>query len=248
MSGQSCLCRPPLQPCTARNVFHSMKFSRYGCRIGNIARIDRNRHRPPVTVAKQSIVDLRLAAFAITAVSELSQGTASAFEVTGAQIIQHQIAVAEKTFRQQRDDKPISELIERLRYNPRRALEYLKLTANTRQRRETAEDNMAAGSINTIKANSMWMLLASRRARVVSLTDGWKCSKSVLKNIKYRTIGNCEDTNSLNQQKSRLSSQWIRPSKKRMKSPWCAICLRVLSHRHQIPFRPAGLCLIIAHW
>ena len=69
-----------------------------GRRIGGTAGEHLDRHGTAVGGTEQAIDDLPFAAFAVTAVAELGEWTAAAFQVARRHVVEHQRAAGEMTF------------------------------------------------------------------------------------------------------------------------------------------------------
>src|SRR6202030_4489385 len=75
-----------------------------GRRICSAAGEDLDCHRTAVAGAEQAINDLPFAAFAVSAVTELGERTATAFQVARRHVVEHQCAAAEMAFGEGRLD------------------------------------------------------------------------------------------------------------------------------------------------
>ena len=75
-----------------------------GRRISSAACEDFDCHRTAVRSAEQAIDDLQLAAFAVTAVAELGERTAAAFQVARRDVVEHQRTAGEMAFGKRRLD------------------------------------------------------------------------------------------------------------------------------------------------
>src|ERR1700726_3634626 len=79
-----------------------------GRRVCSAAREDLDCHGTAVAGAEQPIDDLPFAAFAVTAVTELGERTATAFQVARRHVVEHQCAAAEMSFGEGRLDRRLA--------------------------------------------------------------------------------------------------------------------------------------------
>src|SRR6202023_3342148 len=80
-----------------------------GGRICSAAGEDLDCHRTAVAGAEQAINDLPFAAFAVSAVTELGERTATAFQVARRHVVEHQCAAAEMAFGKGRLDRRLAD-------------------------------------------------------------------------------------------------------------------------------------------
>ena len=82
-------------PLQAKAPAQLLELRSHGGGVGGVALEDLDRDRTPLAVAQQPEHDLQLPSLAITRVAALGQRTAPSLEVRGAQVVEHQGAVAQ---------------------------------------------------------------------------------------------------------------------------------------------------------
>ena len=84
----------------AEAVLQAMDLGHEGLRIGGITLVNRHGHRAATMIRQEPVIDLEQALLAVPVITELSQRTGRALEVTGGEVVESQTAFLQMPCRQ----------------------------------------------------------------------------------------------------------------------------------------------------